>query len=191
MDVSTPVNAEFKVRENVRIVGRNPDGTPLRMFQYNDAALAHHKATNEMPPQTSEWGEFKDGEVNYHNLIPTAGKAGIITRLGGISAPAAYTYLALGTGTNAAAAGDTTLQTEITTGGGARANSTVSAVTTTTTGDTLQIDHEFTFSSSFAITELGILNAASAGTLLSRLVFAAINVVNGTVIHFYWKGAVS
>lgn len=61
------------------------------------------------------------GNVTYehraHNLAVTAGLVSIAERLAGVDVPAntkgTITYLAVGTGTNAAAAGDTTLQTEV------------------------------------------------------------------------------
>ena len=113
------------------------------------------------------------------NLVTTTGKAGVAGRIGGSGSPAAFTYIAIGTGTTAAAVGDTTLQTEITTGGGARASATVSLVTTDTTNDTARAVLTFNFTSSFAVTEAGLLNASSSGTLLNRNVFTAVNVANG------------
>lgn len=113
------------------------------------------------------------------NLVTNAGKAGVASRINGAGSEAAFTYIAIGTGTTAAAAGDTTLETEITTGGGARAAATASRTTTDVTNDTARLVLTFTFSATFAVTEAGALNAASAGTLLNRQVFSAVNVVSG------------
>lgn len=113
------------------------------------------------------------------NLVTNAGLAGIASRINGAGSEAAFTYIAIGTGTTAAAAGNTALQTEITTGGGARASATVSRTTTTVTNDTARHVLTFNFTSSFAVTEAGVLNAASTGTLLNRQVFTAVNVANG------------
>lgn len=56
-------------------------------------------------------------ELRKHNLAVTAGLESIAQRLAGVDVPAnkkgTITYLALGTGTTAAAAGDTTLDTEV------------------------------------------------------------------------------
>jgi len=41
-----------------------------------------------------------------------------------------------------------------------------------------------TYNNTFAITEHGIFSAASAGTLMDRSVFSAINVVDGDKIEF-------
>lgn len=121
------------------------------------------------------------------NLITSAGKAGMASRCNGDGAEAAFTYLALGTGTGAAAAGDTTLGTESTDSGLARAAATCSRVTTTVTNDTAQLLKQWTASGSVAVTESGVLNAASAGTLLARQVFSAINCVSGDTLQITWK----
>lgn len=118
-------------------------------------------------------------ELKVANLVTNTGRAGVASRINGAGSEAAFTYIAIGTGTTAAAVGDTTLQTEITTGGGARAAATASRVTTDTTNDTARLVLTYTFTSTFAVTEAGALNAASAGTLLNRQVFSAVNVVSG------------
>lgn len=122
-------------------------------------------------------------ELRMANLVTSAGLAGIASRINGDGSEAAFTYIAIGTGTTAAAAGDTALGTEITTGGGARAAATASRTTTTVTNDTATLVHTFTFSSSFAVTEAGALNAASAGVLLNRQVFTAVNVVSSDTLQ--------
>lgn len=118
-------------------------------------------------------------EMKLANLTTTAGKAGVASRINGSGGEAAFTYLAIGIGTTAAAIGDTTLQSEITTNGGQRAAATASRTTTDTTNDTARLVYTWTFTGSFAVTEAGALNAASVGTLLNRQVFTAVNVVSG------------
>jgi hypothetical protein len=130
-------------------------------------------------------GNLKESRI-VKNLITNAGLKGAADRLGGISA-AAFTYLALGTGTTAAAAGNTALETELSTLGLSRVNATVAAVTTTVTDDTLQLSNTFTVTGTAAVTEAGILNAGSGGTLLSRLVFSAVNVINGDSLTVTYK----
>ena len=97
------------------------------------------------------------------------------------------TFIALGTGVTAANVTDTTLQTELAVSGLSRVNATVSAVTTTVTNDTLQLANTFTVTGTAAITEAGILNAGAGGTLLSRLVFSAVNVINGDSLTVTYK----
>ncbi len=145
-------------------------------------------------------GEFeilhlRNGQVidrrEVKNLVVSAGKAlaaGLIN--GALTTPAKY--IAIGTGTVAPAAGDTALGTEITTGGGARAvATTLDRVTTTVTNDTARAILTFSFTASFAVTEAGLLDAASAGNLLCRQTFAAVNVVSGDSLQITWKVQVS
>ena len=96
-----------------------------------------------------------------------------------------FKYHDSGTGTAAEAATNTALGTPW--GGardvgtqieGATANVYKSVATTTYTG-------------TFAITEHGIFNAATVGTLMDRSVFAAINVVNGNQIEWTYELTVS
>lgn len=126
-------------------------------------------------------------ERHVHNLVVSAGAAGAASRLNGAGAEAAFTWIAIGTGATAAAAGDTACQTEISTNGGARANGTATRVTTDVTNDTAQTEVTYNFTGSFAVTESCLLNASSAGTLLARQVFSAINVANGDSLLIRWK----
>ena len=128
-----------------------------------------------------------DTKMQFHNLIPTVGKAGMASRCNGAGAEAAFTYLAVGTGTVAAAAGDTTLGTETTTSGLARAAATCTRVTTTVADDTAQLDKTWSVTGSVAVTEAGALNAGAAGTLLGRQVFSAVNVANGDSLQVTYK----
>ncbi|HJU00264.1 MAG TPA: hypothetical protein VJ966_03555 [Actinomycetes bacterium] len=90
-------------------------------------------------------------------------------------------FHALGTGTNAEAAADTALQTELTTQyqtdntrpTGSQASATVSANATYTTVGTVTVD------AAVAATEHGIFSASSAGTLLDRSVFSVVNLASG------------
>lgn len=113
------------------------------------------------------------------NLVTSAGKAGVASRINGAGSEAAFTYLAIGIGTTAANAADTTLESEITTNGGQRASATASRTTTDVTNDTARLVLTYSFTGSFAVTEAGALNASSAGVLLNRQVFSAVNVVSG------------
>lgn len=118
-------------------------------------------------------------EAKYSNLLTTSGKGLISNRINGSGSPAAPTYMAIGTGTTPAAAGDTSLETESTGNGYDRMSGTASTVTTDTANDTNQLVGTWTVTSSKAVTEMGILNAASVGTLLVRNVFSAYTLQNG------------
>lgn len=124
-------------------------------------------------------GEVIDyGRIGRH-LVVTAGKNYLAACMDNTSEPENLKFHAFGTGTTAAAAGDTTLQTELTTQyatdntrpTGSQAHST----NTYTTVGTVTPD------ASCAITEWGLLTQAanSGGTLFDRQVFSAIN-LNGS-----------
>ena len=126
-------------------------------------------------------------ERDVKNLVTNAGFAALaglaLVDVGGT----AFDYIAIGTGSTAANVTDTTLGTEIAANGGQRAAGTGTRVTTTVTNDTAQLVLTYTFTGSYAVTEAGVLNASSSGTLLCRQVFSAINVVSGDTLTVTWK----
>jgi hypothetical protein len=110
-------------------------------------------------------GQLKTSR-HVRNIVTNAGRQAIIDRLQAASV-AVCDYIAIGTGTAAAAAADTTLGTEA-----ARAQGTLSQP------DAHTDRCVYTFAAGTgtgAITECGRLNAASNGTLMGRQVFAAVN----------------
>lgn len=113
----------------------------------------------------------KDGKLKQerkvHNLVVNTGLAHIADQLSSSPGQGAMSHMAVGTGTNAAAAGDTTLQTEL--DRNALTSRTDSGAVTTYVGTWSAGD------GTGAITESGIFNAASSGTMLARVVFSVIN----------------
>ena len=103
------------------------------------------------------------------------------------STATAFDYIGVGTGTTAATATDTALETEITDTGLTRAAGTGTNVTTTVAYDTFQLVKTFSPSGSKAVTESGVLNAATTGILLCHQTFSAINVTNGDTLTITWK----
>ena len=93
-----------------------------------------------------------------------------------------FGYGGIGTGTNAAQATDTALQTEIN-----RVSGSFSRITTTVTDDTSQLVTVHTATGSWAITEYGAFNAASAGVIFNRLVFGAISLAVDDQLQFTYK----
>ncbi len=173
--------AKLSFKENFEYVLRDKNGKVKPLFQPNKLMISLMKRgilspnTWKIPVLLGTWRS----SLKMSNLITNAGMAGVASRINGDGSEAIFNYIAIGTGTTAAAATDTALETEITTGGGARAAATVSRTTTDVTNDTARAVHTFNFTSSFAVTEAGVLNAASSGVLLNRQVFSAVNVVNG------------
>lgn len=133
----------------------------------------------------------RDGGIDHLGLVSTkvvtdAGVAYLVDDWdGGSNVIDNFNYHGVGTGTNAEAAGDTTLQTESTTAlnpDNTRATGTKSqpAANQARTVGTL------TFDATAAVTEHGIFSQAATGggTLWDRSVFSAINVVSGDSIQF-------
>ncbi len=137
------------------------------------------------------WASEKDG----HNLITDAGRGVMSSRINGSGGLAAFTSIGQGTGTTAASNADTTLGTGVTAAGagdaGVHALATVSVtasrVTTTVTNDTAQLVGTVAEAATIAVTESGVFNADTAGSMLCRQVFTAVNVVNGDSLQFTWK----
>lgn len=112
------------------------------------------------------------------NIVTDLGKGFIAARLVTAGAPTPMSHMAIGTGTTGAASTQTTLITEA-----ARSALSASTVSTNT------VTYTATFgagSGTGAITEAGILNAASAGTMLNRTTFAAINKGASDTISITW-----
>ena len=102
-----------------------------------------------------------------------------------IQAGTAPKNIGWGTGTTAAAVGDTALQTEAapTTGGG-RTVGTESRTTITQTNDNYQVTGTVTAGSTLAITEAGLFDNVTAGNMLIRGVFSVVSVGPGDSIAF-------
>jgi len=130
-------------------------------------------------------------KFSISNLVTNAGKAFVAARIaldsGDSGGEAKANYIAVGIGTTAADITDTTLESEITTDGGERVVGTVSKETTDVTDDTIVLTKTFTFTGAFSVSESGVLNDASAGTLLNRQVFSAIPVVSGDSLEITHK----
>ena len=103
----------------------------------------------------------------------------------------AFDYIAVGTGTSAATYTQTTLGTEITSADLARAASTGTVQTENVTGDTAQFVHQYSVTTTDAVTESAVFNAAAAGTMLCRQTFSAINVANGDTLQITWRVTVT
>jgi len=119
------------------------------------------------------------------NLVVNGGLAFLSGLLGGTGT--VPTYIAVGTDATAVAGSQTTLVAEITDTGLERAVGTVSQVTTTATNDTFQIAKTFTATGAKTIEEVGIFNAASAGTMLSRALTTSKAISNGENIVVTYK----
>ena len=127
-----------------------------------------------------------DGHVKHEviipNLVVTTGKNYIASRMKDASATA-MTHMAIGTGSTAAAAGNTTLGSEA-----------GRVALTSTTVSTNNVAYVATFpagTGTGALTEAGILNASSGGTLLCRTVFNVINKAAADTLGITWTVTVN
>tara|TARA_Y100000004_G_C8903830_1_gene407722 strand:+ start:107 stop:550 length:444 start_codon:yes stop_codon:yes gene_type:complete len=112
----------------------------------------------------------KDGNVKdtreLKNLVVTAGLGYIASRMKEATATA-MSHMAIGTDNTAAAAGDTTLGTEA---------ARQALTSTTVSSNTVEYVASFAAGTGTgAITEAGVLNNSSGGTLLCRTVFSVVN----------------
>lgn len=184
---SLETKSRFRLKLNVQYQLKDKDGNVKPIFSLNK--LGRLLLNKGIISPFNKFFLFGSNVnlMNISNLVTTTGKAGIASRINGDGSEAVFTYIAVGTGTTAAAVGDTTLETELATSGLSRASATASRVTTDTTNDTAQLVKSFSVTGTQAVTESGVLNAASSGTLLARQVFSAINVVNGDTLQITWK----
>jgi hypothetical protein len=168
----------------IRLMDRN--GSPRLLWCENLIGKILRRIGLEfrVPVFTGGWKPV----LRTHNLITNVGHAAANARISGQGSYAAFVNLAIGIGVTAAAAGDTALQSEITTLGGGRGAATASQVTTTVTNDTSQLVKTWTFTGTLAVTEEGILDqAATGGNLLAHQVFSAVNVVSGDSLQITHK----
>jgi hypothetical protein len=128
-------------------------------------------------------GSLKDSR-EVENLVVTSGKTFIASRMVGTSSDV-MSHMELGTGTTAAAAGDTALETVI--------SSSRTALTSGTS-----FTNVATYVASFpagtgtgAVTEAGIFNASSGGTMLCRTVFSVVNKGADDAMSITWTITVS
>ena len=119
------------------------------------------------------------------NLVVTTGKNFIASSMikTTSNSPAAMTHMAIGTGSTSPGASDSALGTQ--TGRVSLSGNTVSTNTITYTA---------TFPAGTgdgAITEAGIFNASTGGTLLCRTTFPVVNKASGDTIAVTWVVTVS
>lgn len=184
------LKGRLRLKQNIgiRVIGADgkvkPTFQPNKLFNWLITAGIVSPHFHKIPLLFGHWVD----KAVISNLLPTVGKALVAGLVMGSGSPAAATYIGTGTGTTAANATDTGLETETTVSGLTRATATISLVTTDVTNDTAQGVKSFSVTGTVAITEAGMYNAAfGSGTLLNRQVFSAVNVVNGDTFEVTMK----
>lgn len=114
-------------------------------------------------------GNVKE-EREVDNLVVNAGLAYIISRMVGVS-QVVMSHMALGSGTTAAAAGQTDLVTLL----GAREALDSTTIAGANNNQVVYVSSFEAGDATGAVTEAGIFNAATGGTMLCRTVFAVVN----------------
>lgn len=143
---------------------------------------------------------FRDGQEIYHyedhNLITEVGMDFIADQIGNTPGTAAANWIALSSDSTAPAAGDTTLQGEITTGGLQRAQGTF----TQGTGgerDTWTISKTFNANGTHTdVRKAGLFTAGVTGTpgngnddgiMVAENTFSGVNLASGDTLTITWK----
>lgn len=127
-----------------------------------------------------QFGEIKE-ERFIPNLVVTVGKNWIAARMKDTGQPAQMSHMAIGSGTVDPVVGDTTLGNEL----GRVALSVAGGSVTANT-----VNYSATFpagTGTGAVTEAGIFNAASAGTMLCRTEFAVVNKGANDSLSISWN----
>ena len=128
----------------------------------------------------------KDGNLKesqeIKNVVVTVGLGYIASRMKDATATA-MSHMAVGSGSTAAAAGNTTLETEL---------GRVTLTSTTVSTNTVQYIGDFPAGTGTgAVVEAGVLNASSGGTLLCRTVFSVVNKGASDTLKVTWTITVS
>jgi|TARA_R110001592_G_scaffold100455_1_gene285104 hypothetical protein len=128
----------------------------------------------------------EDGNVTQDftipNLVVDTGLDYIASRMKDATATA-MTHMAVGSGTTAAAAGQTALVTQV---------ARVALTSSTVTGESIAYVASYAAGTGTgALTEAAILNAASSGTMLCRTVFSVINKGAGDTMTVTWTITIS
>jgi len=115
------------------------------------------------------------------NLVVNTGLAHITSRLLGTSSNV-MSHMALGAGTTAATAGDTALESQL----GSRKALTSSTQSGTNNESIVYVATFSAGEATGAVTEAGIFNASTSGTMLCRTVFSVVNKAAGDTLQVTW-----
>lgn len=147
---------------------------------FNDAITMKGKLNVVL---TGPNGEVKESR-EFDNLVVTVGKNFIASRMKDTT-DTAMSHMEVGTSTQAAAVGDTALVSAV-------SSSRVSLTSTTVTTNSVAYVASFPAGTGTgALTEAGIFNASSSGTMLCRTVFSVINKGAADTLGITWTVTVN
>lgn len=121
-------------------------------------------------------------EEKTKNLIVNAGKNALAGLFFGESGVNPFKYVAVGTGTTTPSVDDTALQNELTGYGLAR-----TLATTSRTNNEATLIASWNVTGSVTVSESGIFNASTGGTMFARVTFSGLPLVNGDYLELRWK----
>ena len=136
------------------------------------------KLTGELKLTLTNEGGDVTQEVIVPNTVVTAGKGFIASRMN--TTTTTMSHVELGTGTTGANVANTTLETII-------SSSRTALTSTTVTANA--VAYVVTFpagTGTGAVTEAGIFNASSSGTMLCRTTFSVINKAAADTLGITW-----
>lgn len=124
-------------------------------------------------------------EQTVKNLVVTTGLNHIADRLGASSPATRMSHMEVGTGTTSPAAGNTALETAI-------SSSRVALTSQTVSTNTVEYVGDFPAGTGTgAVTEAGVFNASSGGTMLCRTTFSVVNKGAADTLKITWTLTVS
>lgn len=124
-------------------------------------------------------GKLVDVDEKLIDLVVNAGLNALCgATFDSVSRPAVFNYVAVGTGTGTPAAADTTLGTEAMRVSGTYAKDAP-------VGE-CSMDATFNITATLALTECGIFNDATTGTMYCRDTYTVKNVGNGDTVKVYY-----
>jgi len=143
----------------------------MRFFAPKKKSLSGFKLTGTWTLKVFDAdGRLKSTRVKK-NLITTAGLGWLCSYINGAVPPTNMSHIAVGTSTTPASVGQTSLVAEVL----ARSSAAKSVVTTDVTNDTMRFVVTIqNASTQKTITEAGLFNASSSGTMFNRAVFTGV-----------------
>ena len=132
--------------------------------------------------KTNELGQSE--KIEYKNLVVSTGKTFIASRMASNTDPV-MSHMAIGNGAASATVSDTTLGTELgrvalAVTGGSPSSNTINFSANITAGI-----------ATGAITEAGVFNDSSSGTMLCRTVFPVVNKLAGDSLAISWTVSIT
>lgn len=129
---------------------------------------------------------YRDGELideqDVDNLVVNDGLAALSGLFLNDVSETEFDFVAIGSGSTAPSASDSSLVTEID-----RQAATGTQETDSVTNDQAQLQSTFSFSGAQTIEEVGVFNDAITGTMFSRSTISTVNVTNGDSLQVTYQ----